>query len=96
MERDYRYLYAVVTSNGAGVHATYKRCNVARLAMARIAERWSIPGTVFEIERIQQFSGGRRYQMRRGSRWVEWDPHKDHEKRKPDWMAVSPKKQKAA
>lgn len=84
------YSYEVVTSNGAGVHAKgFKRPAEARAAMERLAARWKWPD-LFEIQRvwINPVTRGRRYWMRRRSRWVEWDCHRDATCREPDWHAV--------
>lgn len=87
----HRYTYMVVTHNGAGVHAEYPSCGVARKAMVIIAKSWT-PDSVFEIQRVRHLGRGgrvRQYQMREGSRWVEWDPKRRADVRKPDWQAVS-------
>jgi hypothetical protein len=56
--------------------------------MVQTAKAW--PGDFFEIERVRHLaSGGRQYQMREGTRWVEWDPSRDHTVRKPDWYAMA-------
>ncbi len=89
-----KYLYRVVTHNGAGVHSGYYRSlPKAREACRTIAER---EGEVlerigylneFEIERVQEVRPGtHRYWMRRRKRWILWDPHLDVDDRKPDFV----------
>lgn len=84
------YTYLVVTHNGGGVYGRdWETCSAARGAMERVAKSYPIP-QVFEIERVEHpDEHSRRYQMRQGSRWVAWDPHRDHTVRKPDWTATS-------
>jgi hypothetical protein len=87
---EHHYTYEVVTSNGAGVHSKHDKLADARTAMERHAERWSIPDTAFEVQRVRHLAhGSRQYSMRQRSRWVEWDAHRDHTVREPDWLALS-------
>ena len=91
MRRAYTYTYEVVTHNGAGCHSRgHKSPRSARAAMERIASAYPLPGEVFEIHRTRHLGNGtRHYSMRSRSRWVEWNPHRDHEAREPDWFAES-------
>lgn len=81
------YSYAVVTSNGAGVHSTHERLRDAKAAAERLAAERFAWGYI-EIERIEHVGGGssRRYWMRQGKRWVNWVPRRSVLERKPDWL----------
>lgn len=89
-----RYTYRVVTHNGAGVYGgEYRSLPKAREAALQLARR-EAPileriGYVdeFEIERsLEVHPHSFRYWMRQGKRWVLWDPHRDVDDRKPDFV----------
>lgn len=84
------YTYQVVTTNGHGVFGpAHKSFGKAREAAVRIAADWTLPNTLFEVERIEHVDmSGRRYYLRRGKRWVMW-PCPDATVRMPDFFVIS-------
>lgn len=82
-----RYSYRVVTANGHGVHGRdFRRCADAKERAVALAQVEPYFGP-YEVERVQHLEGnGRRYWLRRRSRWVPWDPKCDAAVRKPDWI----------
>ena len=90
------YTYRVVTTNGHGIHGPdYKSFGKARSAAAAVAKAWSLPGTLFEVERVEHcgWEGkSHRYYLQRGRRWVAY-PCPDADVRKPDFFVSSPEQE---
>ena len=92
------YSYRVVTSNGHGVHSRdFRRCGDAKKHAAIVAQRDGRHNFgPYEIERVQHFGNSRNYQLRCGSRWVQWDPRQDAAARQPDWIYGDERREEAA
>lgn len=93
-----RYTYRVVSGNGSGVFCAgreFGRCSDAKKAAAHLAAQErnaKVKLGPYEIERVEHVSmSSRRYWMRRRSRWVVWNAHKDEMVREPDWIYGEPR-----
>lgn len=89
-----RFSYRVVSSNGAASYSNDKRSlRVAKRTAEKVLAANITPEAI-EIERVEALpSGGNRYWVRRGSRWVLWDATADADERKPDFCLRRGKEQ---
>ena len=87
-----KYTYRVVTNNGLGIYGPdHRSLGKAREAAGKVAASWSLPGTLFEVERVEHLGHDghtHRYYLRRRKRWVTY-PCPDATTRQPDFSVVS-------
>jgi hypothetical protein len=81
-----RRVYAVVSFNGAGIYSRHLSFLEAKKSAPRHLQHASRP---LEIQRDDIFDGGgHRYWMRCRNRWELWDPRRDYDLRKPDFLLI--------